>query len=91
MIRSHLMPDNRPTLQWTVVVGVNRHVCTWPINKLTLWYTFEILIVDDLSFLILLGRDTLGFGVLIQKAIREAIVEELRGGELDLNPDEEPN
>lgn len=49
---------------------------TWLVIKVTLWYagkprTFEILKVDDLPFPILLGRDALGFGAIVQAAIRE--------------------
>lgn len=60
MIRAHLVPNNKPTLRWAAVAGVDRQVCKWPVINLTPWYanlshTVEILKVEDLPFPILLG------------------------------------
>lgn len=78
------------------MAGVNRQICTWPVIRLTLWYaekphTFEILKFDDLPFLILLERDALDFGTLIQAALREvmAVEEKLWEGEGDHDSTEE--
>lgn len=74
LIWAHLVPQERPVLQYTSVGGVYRNVCRWPVVWMSLGYnnniyTLDILKVNDLPFLVLLGRDAPAFGALIRAAL----------------------
>lgn len=69
LVCAHLVPEGRTPLRLTVVTNVIRQVQQWLVIQMTLGYdnqthTFEVLKVDDLSFLVHLGRDP-WFGAMV--------------------------
>lgn len=62
-------PRGPPPLRLTAVAGVSCQIQQWPVARMTLGYNnqnhpFEVLKVDNLPFLVLLGRDAPKFGTL---------------------------
>lgn len=55
LIQTHLVPQDCPILRYTMVAGIYRQVCCWPVVRMTIGYngrvySMDILKVDDLPY-----------------------------------------